>query len=219
MIAKLIFTLLFTVNFLCCNTGFLSNLREILWRKLVRRKTFDVQSFVESYSSTNVGSSVSSEEMISDLTTSNEMLRAQVLSLRTFVNMQKIQLREIRKEKEVLRRFIDSQTLIHNEQKAIDQELIKSELRSVFEEEKVVMINSFQEEKTLLRENYVVEIRDMKLQQSKQLDEKSVELEISQNNVKKQLSAINELVKSDAESTKVSSCSVYYTYLSFRMKH
>lgn len=219
MIARWIFTLLFTVNFLYCNAGFLSNLREILWRKLVRRKTFDVQSFVESYSSTNVGSSVSSKEMISDLTTSNEMLRAQVLSLRTFVNMQKTQLREIRKEKEALRRFIDSQTLIHNEQKAIDQEVIKSELRSVFEEEKVVMINSFQEEKTLLREDCVAEIRDMKLQQSKQLDEKSVELEISQNNVKKQLTAINELAKSDAESTKVSSCSGYYTDLSFRMIH
>ena len=219
MIARWIFTLLFTANFLCCNAGFLGNLREILWRKLVRRKTFDAQSFVESYSSTNVGSSVSSKEIISDLTTSNEMLRAQVLSLRTFVNMQKIQLQEIRKEKEALRRFIDSQTLIHNEQKAIDQETIKSELRSVFEEEKVVMINSFQEEKTLLREDYVVEIRDMKLQQSKQLEEKSVALEISQNNVKKQLNTINELVKSDAESTKVSSCSVYYTYLSFRTIH
>lgn len=187
----------------CSDAGIFSNFRGFLLRRLGRRKKINDEVVLQSFSASDSEVPKTTGDIIVNLTANNELLRAQVLSLKTFVNMQKKQLTRIKKEKEALQRSAASQEGRLLEERKIEQENIKNELRSVFEEEKIVMINSFEEEKELIKEVHIVEIKDIKLQLMDQLNKKSEDLDNLSETNKEQAEQILSLRKSDSVTVKV----------------
>lgn len=187
----------------CGDAGIFGNIRGFLLRRLGLRKKINDEIVLQSFGASDSEVPKTAGEIIVNLTANNELLRAQVLSLKTFVNMQKKQLTRIKKEKEALQRSAASQEGRLLEERKIEQDNIKNELRSVFEEEKIVMINSFEEEKELIKEDYIVEIKDIKLQLMEQLNKQSEDLDNLSETNKEQAKQIITLRKSDTESVKV----------------
>ena len=185
------------------DAGIFSNFRGFLLRRLGLRKKLNDEIVLQSFSATDSEVPKTAGEIIVDLTANNELLRAQVLSLKTFVNMQKKQLARVKREKDILQRSAASQEIRLLEERKIEQENIKNELRSVFEEEKIVMINSFEEEKELIKEDYIVEIKDIKLQLMEQLNKKSEDYNVLLETNTVQAEQIVSLKKSDTISVKV----------------
>jgi uncharacterized protein YcgL (UPF0745 family) len=185
------------------DAGIFSNFRGFLLRRLGLRKKMNDEVVLQSFGATDSEVPKTAGEIIVDLTANNELLRAQVLSLKTFVNMQKKQLARVKKEKDALQRSAASQEARLLEERKTEQENIKNELRSVFEEEKIVMINSFEEEKELIKEDYIVEIKDIKFQLMEQLNKKSEDLNQLLETSTEQAEQIVSLKKSDTESVKV----------------
>jgi hypothetical protein len=185
------------------DAGIFSNFRGFLLRRLGLRKKLNDEIVLQSFSATDSEVPKTAGEIIVDLTANNELLRAQVLSLKTFINMQKKQLARVKREKDILQRSAASQEIRLLEERKIEQENIKNELRSVFEEEKIVMINSFEEEKELIKEDYIVEIKDIKLQLMEQLNKKSEDYNVLLETNTVQAEQIVSLKKSDTISVKV----------------
>ena len=143
------------------------------------------------------------DEIIENLTAGNEILRTQVTSLKSTVNTQKKQISELKREKEVAKRLMTSQLEKFFEQQYDDNEMIKKELRDQFEEEKIVMIASFEEEKELLKEDYTLEIRDVRQELSQQIEKISAELGVVCDVSSQQSRKIDEYEKLKIEYSKV----------------
>lgn len=202
VIAKYVFYIVFISCCYPCNAGFFSNVKGFFLDRLGRRKFSDDERAVES-SALLDPRDTSAEEIILNLTTGNEILRTQVSSLKSTVNTQKKHISELKKEKEVSRRLMTAQLEKFLERQDDDRESIKRELREVFEGEKVAMVTTFVEEKRLLSEDYISEIRDIKLELNQQVEAKRVELEVvSESNVKYS-KQIEEYEKSQIDFSKV----------------
>lgn len=191
----------------CSDAGILSNVRGFLFRRLGLFRKMKNEVVLQSSIAADSEVPKTAGEIIVDLTANNELLRAQVLSLKTFVNMQKKQLARVKKEKDALQRSVASQEMRLLEERKIEQENIKNELRSIFEEEKIVMISSFEEEKELIKEDYIIEIKDIKLQLMEQLNKKSEDYNHLLEANSEQAEQIVSLKKSDTDSIKV--CSIF----------
>lgn len=126
--------------------------------------------------------------------------------------MQKKLLIDAKKEKDALRKSaINLAQRLHKERE-VDQETIKNELRNGFENEKIIMIKSFEQEKDLLREDHNLGMEDLKSKLTVQLEKKTEELDISRKENSKQTVIINDFEKSNKESFQV-------RYLSNLMQH
>lgn len=175
MVAELVFYFIFfTVP---CRAGFFSDLGAFFLDRTGRWKSSDDHKLSEISIAVGLNNPYSAEEIIVNLNTGNEILRTQVKSLKSIVNIQKSQILKARKEKDALRQLMAFRLANAVQQQEVDRETIKSELRDVFEEEKIVMIASFEEEKVLLKEDHVLELRDIKLELSQQFERKEAELE------------------------------------------
>ena len=221
MVAELFFYFIFfTVP---CRAGFFSDFGAFLLDREGKWKSSDDRKLSEISIGIGLKSPYSAEEIIVNLNTGNEILRTQVKSLKSIVNVQKNQISKARKDKDALRQLMDAKLANAVQQQEVDRETIKSELRDVFEEEKIVMIASFEEEKVLLKEDHVLELRDIKLELSQQFKKKEAELEAKRtaeveavlitNN--KQSDEIKRYEKSELETSKVPT-SFYSLFYSFR---
>ena len=221
MVAELFFYFIFfTVP---CRAGFFSDFGAFLLDRKGKWKSSDDRKLSEISIGIGLKSPYSAEEIIVNLNTGNEILRTQVKSLKSIVNVQKNQISKARKDKDALRQLMDAKLANAVQQQEVDRETIKSELRDVFEEEKIVMIASFEEEKVLLKEDHVLELRDIKLELSQQFKKKEAELEAKRtaeveavlitNN--KQSDEIKRYEKSELETSNVPT-SFYSLFYSFR---
>ena len=187
----------------CCNAGFFSNLQSFILDRLGRRFTRRQRSH-EPFSVSDIEiARPSSAEVILTLTEKNQLLRAQVLSLKTFVNMQKKLLLDAKKEKDALRKSTISLAQRLHKERELDQESIKNELRNGFENEKIIMIKSFEQEKDLLREDHSVGMDNLKSQLTVQFEKKSEELDNFRKENSKQTVIINDFEKSNKETVQV----------------
>ena len=222
MVAQLFFYFIFLT--VPCRAGFFSDFGAFLLDRKGKWKSSDDQKLSEISIGIGLKSPYSAEEIIVNLNTGNEILRTQVKSLKSIVNVQKNQISKARKEKDALRQLMDAKLANAVQQQEADRETIKSELRDVFEEEKIVMIASFEEEKVLLKEDHVLELRDIKSELSQQFKKKEAELEARRtaeveavlitNN--KQSDEIKRYEKSELETSKVPT-SFYSLFYSFRI--
>lgn len=186
-----------------CNAGFFSNIQSFILDRLGRRFTRRQRSH-EPFSTSDIEIlRPSSADVILTLTEKNQLLRAQVLSLKTFVNMQKKLLLDAKKEKDALRKSAISLAQRLHKERELDQETIKNELRNGFENEKIIMIKSFEQEKDLLREDHNVGMEDLKSELTVQLEKKTEELDLSRKENSKQTVIITDFEKSNKESIQV----------------
>lgn len=215
VIAQSIFYFVLLTFYKPCKGGFFSNLGGFVLNRISRLKFLDDQKSSRTSTGMEIKNPPSAQEIIMNLTNGNEILRTQVKSLKSIVNVQKRQISDVKKEKDALRQLMTSQL-------SDAAAAIKAELRDSFEEEKVVMIASFEEEKVLLKEDHVEELRDIKLEMSQQLNKKEAELEakkfaelevVTSSNIK-QSEIIEEYKKSSEESSKVYfSCSLFHLFI------
>jgi hypothetical protein len=117
--------------------------------------------------------SADSLDVIADLVSKNEVLTAQLSSLKTYIYVQKKQINEIRKEKEVFRREMSK----FRENQDNDREEIKNELRKAFEQEKNAILGSVEEDKKVMYEEHQLEINEMKTALTRDIEIKNSEVE------------------------------------------
>ena len=207
MVARWILLAIFISYCDQCHAGFFSNLRGFFTDRFRRKSFLSDREAVECYSPVDLREPLSTDEIVQNLTVGNEVLRLQVSSLKTTVNTQKKQLSEVKKEKEALRKVLSFELKQLEEQQESDRESIKNELRNVFEEEKIVMIASFEDEKDLLKEEFLIEIKDIKQeleQKAAEIDAKRLlEIEYYVETNVRQSKKIEEYEISEVETTKV----------------
>jgi hypothetical protein len=116
-------------------------------------------------------------EMIADLASKNEILTAQLSSLKTYIYVQKKQINEIRKEKEVLRREMTSEMSNLRLNQGNDREEIKNELRKAFELEKNAILGSVEEDKKVVYEEHQLQINEIERGHTQNIEMKSTEVE------------------------------------------
>jgi hypothetical protein len=164
---SIIFSLFCSLVHLCsnqCNAGLISNFNGF---------TSDRAGNGKDRQSTDRVGSADSLDVIADLVSKNEVLTAQLSSLKTYIYVQKKQINEIRKEKEILRREMSK----FRENQDNDREEIKNELRKAFEQEKNAILGSVEEDKKVMYEEHQLEIDEMKKALTRNIEIKNAEVE------------------------------------------
>jgi hypothetical protein len=143
-------------------------------------------------------------DTIDFLTTANEQLRIQNTALKAVIRLQKKQVVEARKEKETIKREMQAQMQQMESKHQADKEAIKEELKSAFEKQKSAMVVTFEEERSLLKQNHEKEVGEIKKELMDLVEKKSNEVAALKKTNAEQEKELATAEKSNAESAKVS---------------
>jgi hypothetical protein len=180
-----------------CKAGLFYDVKSFIGNTISKRRS------LAKYSNFLEPTQPSPEEIIADLKSENSLLHGQVGALKSVVVFQKKQLFEARKEKEALRRLLNSQVDDLTKRIEIDTEKIKQDLMTAFEEEKDVLIATFEEEKEAIKEEHAREVEDLRDELMKRVDEKSSEAKSLKKMTVEQAKEIVEFKRRQTEALKV----------------
>lgn len=164
---SIIFSLFCSLAHLCsnqCKAGLISNFNGFVSDRVGNGKDRQLKD--------RVGGS-DSLDIIADLALKNEVLTAQLSSLKTYIYVQKKQINEIRKEKEVLRREMTK----FSENQENNREEIKNELRKAFEQEKNAILALVEDDKKVVYEEHQLQINEMKIKLTREIKIKDAEVD------------------------------------------